>query len=229
MGIIYSFKNKENQKQYIGQSINEDDSRYKNHKSAASNEKAGDYDTPLHRAFRKYGFENFEYNILARGIDDVDLLNLLERYYIQKYDTQVPNGYNIESGGNNCQKPKDSEQRKKLIWAQAELTPEEIVELRIAYKNHESPSKIYHEKYENRLHYAAFLNIWSGRRYAEIMPDCLEKGRHTVLSQEKADEIRERRKKESLTYAKLAEIYGCSSSTIADIISGRTWKHSNKE
>lgn len=61
------------------------------------------------------------------------------------------------------------------------------------------------------------------------MPECLEKGRHTVLNQEKADEIRKRRQEENLTYSKLAELYGCSSSTIADIVKGRTWKNRNKE
>jgi hypothetical protein len=54
--------------------------------------------------------------------------------------------------------------------------------LRIAYKNGESPSKIYKEKYSERLHYNSFLNIWSGRRYKNIMPDYIEKGRHTKMN-----------------------------------------------
>lgn len=62
------------------------------------------------------------------------------------------------------------------------MTEEEIVELRIAYKEKKSPTQIYNEKYKDRLHYAAFLNIWSGRRYANIMPECLEVGRHTKMS-----------------------------------------------
>ena len=58
------------------------------------------------------------------------MLNKLEMYYIQKFNSQVPNGYNIEEGGKNCPKPKTKEQKIKLTWAQAKLSEEEIIELR---------------------------------------------------------------------------------------------------
>lgn len=61
MGLIYSFTNTINNKKYIGQTINSTKERYYNHKSAYKNEKSCDYNSPLHRAFRKYGFDNFEY------------------------------------------------------------------------------------------------------------------------------------------------------------------------
>ena len=32
------------------------------------------------------------------------------------------------------------------MWDQAKLTKEEVIELRVAYKNGESPPKIYNEK-----------------------------------------------------------------------------------
>ena len=90
--------------------------------------------------------------------------------------------------------------------------------------NKESPKKIYDEKYKDRLHYNSFLNIWSGRRYKNIMPEALETGRHTKMTQEKANQIRELYLKGNLSYGKLAEEFGISKSTVADIIKNRTWK-----
>lgn len=171
MGIIYCFTNQINNKQYIGQSICQKNERYNNHKSSYKNKNSNEYNSPLHRAFRKYGFENFTYEILANDISDVNILNQLEIYYINHYKTLIPNGYNIENGGKNSPKPKTLEHKEKLTWGQAKLTMEEIKELRIAYKNGESPSKIYKEKYSERLHYNSFLNIWSGKRYKNIMPE----------------------------------------------------------
>ena len=225
MGIIYCFTNLINNKQYIGQSISPKNERYNNHKSSYKNEKNKEYNSPLHRAFRKYGFDNFKYEILVKDIKDIELLNQLEINYIKQYNTLIPNGYNIEIGGKNAQKPKTDEQKEKLTWGQAELTIDEIKELRIAYKNGESPSKIYKEKYQERLHYNSFLNIWSGRRYKNIMPEYIENGRHTKMNQQKANEIRERYKNEKISYNKLAEEYNCSKSTIADIIKNRTWNN----
>ena len=104
------------------------------------------------------------------------------------------------------------------------LTEEEVIELRKAYQRKESPTKIYKEKYENIMHYNSFLNIWSGRRYALIMPEVFEKGRHTKLNAETVKLIRKDREETNLSYDKLAEKYGISKGTIADIIKKRTWK-----
>ena len=224
MGIIYCFTNNINGKKYIGQSVSKGNARYNNHKSSYKNPDDCEYESPLHRAFRKHGFENFTYEILAQDIESIDLLNQLEIQYIQQYNCQIPNGYNIEPGGKNCAKPKTLEHRKKEIWAQAKLTEEEVIELRKAYQRKESPTKIYKEKYENIMHYNSFLNIWSGRRYALIMPEVFEKGRHTKLNAETVKLIRKDREETNLSYDKLAERYGISKGTIADIIKKRTWK-----
>lgn len=223
MGIIYCYTNNFNGKKYVGQTINPIQ-RYNAHKSSYKNENDKEYDSLLHKAFRKYGFENFTYEILAKDIDDIEMLNQLEQYYIELLKCQIPNGYNIEPGGKNCKKPKSIEHRKKEIWGQAKLTEEEVIELRLAYKNKQSPTEIYEKKYKDRLHYNSFLNIWSGRRYSLIMPEVFEKGRHTKLTAEKVKAIREDRENLKLSYDKLAEKYGISKGTVADIVKRRTWK-----
>jgi DNA invertase Pin-like site-specific DNA recombinase len=57
------------------------------------------------------------------------------------------------------------------------------------------------------------------------MPEVLENGRHTKMTLELANEIRNIYQTEKISYQKLADKYGVSKSTIADIISNRTWKN----
>ena len=225
MGIIYCYTNLKNNKKYIGQTVNPK-ARYTAHKSAYKNPNNSDYNSLLHKAFRKYGYESFKYEILVKDIDDINILNELEIYYINFYNTKVPNGYNVEDGGKNCSKPKTLEHRKKEIWGQAKLTESEIIELRKAYLNNESPTKIYNEKYKDRLHFNSFLNIWSGKRYGLIMPEVFKvRKRHTKLNAELVKQIREDREKNNISYENLAKNYGVSKSTVADIIKKRTWKN----
>lgn len=223
MGIIYCYTNTINGKMYVGQTLNPV-LRYSAHKSSYQNPNDKEYDSLLHRAFRKYGFENFQYEVLADDINDIDLLNQLEIYYIKHYNCKTPNGYNVEDGGKNCNKPKTLEHRKKEIWGQAKLTEEEVIRLRKAYQAKESPTEIYNNEYADRMHYNSFLNIWSGRRYALIMPEVFENGRHTKLNAEIVKNIRQDRENEKLSYDKLAVKYGISKGTVADIIKRRTWK-----
>lgn len=222
---IYLYTNLINGKQYVGQST--DLQHRKNaHKSCAFNPNSNDYNSMLHRAFRKYGLENFKYEILVEGIDDISILNILEEYYIKLFNTKTPNGYNVLDGGNNSSRPKDKEWRKKLIWGQAKLTEAEVIYLRKAYANKESPTKIYNEFFSDRLHFNSFLNIWCGKRYSLIMPEVFnETKRHTKLTEETVKKIRQDREELSLTYQQLGEKYGISKSTIADIVRKRTWKN----
>lgn len=224
MGIIYCFTNNINGKKYVGQTINPKE-RYNNHKSSYKNPNSKEYNSLLHKAFRKYGFNNFTYEILAQNIDDIDILNQLEIAYIKQFNCKTPNGYNIEDGGKNGKKPKTLEHRKKEIWGQAKLTEKEVIELRLAYKNKKSPTQIYNEKYADKLHYNSFLNIWTGKRYGLIMPEVFNTGRHTKLTAEIVRKIREDRQKLNLSYYKLAQKYNVSKGTIADIIKQRTWKN----
>lgn len=117
------------------------------------------------------------------------------------------------------------EHRKKEIWGQAKLTEEEVIELRKAYQDKKSPAEIYKKNYTDRMHYNSFLNIWSGKRYALIMPEVFQNGRHTKLNAEIVKKIRKDRETTNLSYNKLAEKYGVSKGTISDIINKRTWKN----
>jgi len=51
----------------------------------------------LYNAMRKYGWDNFEFSIIATA-DTQDRLNELEEFFISKYDT-IQCGYNMAFGG----------------------------------------------------------------------------------------------------------------------------------
>ena len=92
--VIYRVTNKINGKVYVGQSIN-----YKRRKySHIYNSKR---DNPqfslLDSAIRKYGENSFEWDILWEG--SYSNIDGKEKYYIKKLNSQIPNGYNVESGG----------------------------------------------------------------------------------------------------------------------------------
>lgn len=220
MGIIYCYKNKINGKRYIGQTINP-----QQRKSAHISDSTH-IDTKFYRAVRKYGWDNFEYEILAES-EDRNVLDKLEVDFIKSFNS-IENGYNIRSGGEHP--IMGEETRKKLQQANAfknaELSEKEIIELRIAYLNYDSPSQIYNEKYKDRLHFNSFLNIWTGARYAYVMPEVFKQrqGRKKYTETE-IKEIRRIREDEKLSYDKLSKLFGIPKPTIADIIKYRTWKN----
>lgn len=87
-----------NGKCYIGQSINLNRrlAEYKNWKRTTKGQ------TALYRAFCKYDFNETMFEIIEKFEDTTQQkLNELEILYIEKYNSLVPNGYNIQKGGNN--------------------------------------------------------------------------------------------------------------------------------
>lgn len=111
-GIIYKYTNKINGKVYIGQTVNEE-KRKKEHRGAYGN-------YPFHRAIRKYGWDNFDYEVVFTTISsDLDrlkyLLDTMEKYFIKKYNSFGEGGYNCTLGGGGSLGRKQTEEAKKRI------------------------------------------------------------------------------------------------------------------
>lgn len=97
-GIIYRYTSPSG-KSYIGQTITPNRRKTK-HKCLS---KRGII-TKFYNAVRKYGFENFKYEVLVTiCLEDKfelrQILNWLERYFIWKYKSFGENGYNMTEGG----------------------------------------------------------------------------------------------------------------------------------
>ena len=118
---IYKITNIINNKCYIGQSRNIHN-RWHDHKTVNSKDK--EYEYPLYRAFRKYGLNNFTFEIIE-FVDDVSLLNEREIYWIKYYDSYY-NGYNLTSGGNN-QEPTKIISDETIKAIQHELLTTDII------------------------------------------------------------------------------------------------------
>lgn len=93
---IYKITNLINNKIYVGQSINIKD-RWYQHKYKADKPQERGYNSIIHCAFRKYGIDNFSFEILEECNEDE--LDTKEQYWIKTLNTLAPNGYNILIGG----------------------------------------------------------------------------------------------------------------------------------
>lgn len=93
----------------------------------------------FYRSIQKYGWENFEHNILAENVDE-EQAKIIEKELIKKYKTTDPeHGYNVTLGGDTRQpcpeyvkelirqknkgKPKSDETRKRMSEAAKKRGP----------------------------------------------------------------------------------------------------------
>lgn len=93
-GYIYLISNKFNKKLYVGITIGSIKERFNSHLYNANKQSNKD---SLEYAIWIHGSNQFTYKKLKKS--PVDKLGSLERYYIKKLKTKIPNGYNINSGG----------------------------------------------------------------------------------------------------------------------------------
>lgn len=100
---IYKITNNINGKCYVG--FTEDIARrWKQHKRLLHQGKK-----PLYQAFRKYGLQNFTFDVIYESDNRDETLLIKEPYYIKLYDS-VKNGYNFLEGGTD---PNTPERRQK--------------------------------------------------------------------------------------------------------------------
>jgi len=94
MGYIYLITNKQDNKKYVGQTLENDIyERWRAHFKKGSNCRY------LKHALQKYGKDSFKFQIICICFDsDCDKY---EKEYMEKYNALVPNGYNLREAGNN--------------------------------------------------------------------------------------------------------------------------------
>lgn len=92
--VIYKATNRINNKSYIGLTTRELKERQLEHQR--HRDKESSY---FHRALIKYGNDAFEWEIIDNSATTIEELKQLEQFYIKKYNTLSPTGYNISTGG----------------------------------------------------------------------------------------------------------------------------------
>ena len=96
--LIYKITNNINNKCYIGQTIKTPEERWKEHKQHAFGTHTNDINKSLYKAMRKYGIENFSFEVLQNNIETYEQLDKAEIYWIDFYNSFIK-GYNETFGG----------------------------------------------------------------------------------------------------------------------------------
>jgi hypothetical protein len=104
---------------YVGQTIRTLKQRKSSHLS--SSKKGSTY--YLHRAIRKYGAENFKWEVIYNASSEEEL-NEKETFFIKEYNTNSQDGYNLTEGGRGIRG-----------WKHSELTKEKIKQCAIKNKS----------------------------------------------------------------------------------------------
>ena len=98
--LIYKITNQINGKSYIGQTIKSAEARWKEHLQHYNGKHLNDQNKILYQAMRKYGAENFTFEVLQDNITDTQKLDDAEIYWIYYYNSFI-DGYNATRGGQN--------------------------------------------------------------------------------------------------------------------------------
>ena len=101
--LIYKITNTINNKSYIGQTIKTAEERWKEHQAHAFGSHPNDQNKTLYKAIRKYGVENFTFEVLQDNIETFEQLDKAEIYWIDYYNSFVK-GYNETFGGQQYHK-----------------------------------------------------------------------------------------------------------------------------
>ena len=100
INYIYCYTNKQNGKKYVGQT-NNIKRRYRQHKEDSfTNYNDARYNQAIHCAIRKYGLDNFDFEILEVLENKTsEEVNERETYWIREKSSLAPNGYNLKAIG----------------------------------------------------------------------------------------------------------------------------------
>lgn len=128
---IYKITNTINGHAYVGQSICIEN-RWADEKARAFNPNSESYNSTLSKAFRKYGVDNFTFEILE--MCSREQLNEKEKEYIALYDT-YRKGYNATTGGDGTPN------------LTIKLSDEQVKEIYHLLKNTDIPQKIIAQRY----------------------------------------------------------------------------------
>lgn len=211
---IYKITNKINGKSYIGQTTNYQ-RRFREHRNKGYGEEPN---KPLYNAFDKYGIDNFDFEVIE---DLTENYNEREKYWIQYYNTLLPNGYNIEPGGE--EPPLNIGENSPY----AEHTKQQIEEIKESLKNTDVSFEELAKKYNYSVSSILKINngkIWFNQN--DIYPLRIDKRNKRYYS-ERALLIIDDLLNTALTQKEIAKKYGVSRSCVTMINIGENNRQSD--
>lgn len=216
---IYKVENKINKKVYIGQSVNIKN-RWESHKNNHNNANLKDFNTKFYKALRKYGIDNFSFEIVEEC--SKEKLDEREIYWIRYFDS-FKNGYNSTIGGqigNTIEEnhPMTDLTNLQILELKKELKESKISEYELAKKYSISQSEI--------------SNINRGKRWSTIgdysypirkLNQTGERNPRAIFTNEEVLEIR--KQYVTLSGRKVYEKYKdrCSYTAFERILLGKTY------
>lgn len=123
--LIYCHTNKINNKKYVGQTIDLKRRIGLNGSGYLTKNKKGEYSQQVFaRAILKYGWDNFETEILYQGLTE-DEANELEKKTIKELNSLVTGwGYNIREGGSNSHLSEETKKKLSIAHSKENLSDE---------------------------------------------------------------------------------------------------------
>jgi group I intron endonuclease len=179
--LIYKVTNQINQKSYVGKTGLSFSQRKSNH---LSDTRRG-CNFAFHRALRKYGEENFVWEIVEDGIEDKNLLSDKERHYIALYESFGSKGYNMSEGGEGQTgwipsaetRAKWSSQRKgKEPWNKGTAKPKKVLTEEEKAKRKKDANRRRSESLKGRKTWnTGMIDQYARTKYKVIYKDGTEK------------------------------------------------------
>lgn len=158
---IYKITNKINGNSYIGLSV-EIERRWKNHLLRFKDAEGKEYNKVLYKAFRKYGIENFSFEVLEEC--SYEQLEEREQFWISYYNT-YDKGYNATPGG--ClPKPMNGEKHPNH-----KITENDVIYIRELWASKTISTREMYYEYKNRIGKSGFKKIYTWQTWKNILPE----------------------------------------------------------
>lgn len=206
---IYIIRNTVNDKVYIGQSVDYL-YRFRKHRETAARNNFK-YKSYLYNAMNEIGIDKFYVELLESQIEDY---NEKEIYYIQKFNSLRPNGYNLAKGGDWYPNLSGIEHHSAKITTIEEL---EAIYDELLYTDYNLTEIAQHFN----VNFSVIQKINSGETYNN--PEFTYPLKECVLSKQALERLTYDLKYSNLSYADIGKAYGISTNQVKAINSGRSW------
>lgn len=186
----------------------------------------------VYRAIRKYSITRDNFEVIEDNLENSDITNEREIYWIAFYDS-FKNGYNSTPGGDASNISLKGENSSRAIFTNEEVRIIRVLRATMKY----TKAEIY-EQYKDRISESGFHKIWNYNTYTEVAPELNtkeistfykhsrpagSKNKSNIFSKEQVIEIRTKYYIDAKTTYELSKEYSCNASCIQRLVSGKTY------